>query len=187
MNYPLLILCAVGTVGAVDVLYYHLYRFRLFTQAGSVGEEITHLCRHVIFLALLVLLSTGGASETADAAILALFAIDMVNSITDVLLERGSRQRLGGLPSGEYLVHVLSSFGIGVGLASYVFLRHSAPLPAPVGLMAWQVYGMLVVGSVIFTVEAALFGSALARRRATTRERSGAVSCASPRRQRVPV
>jgi hypothetical protein len=96
----------------------------------------------------------------------------MVNSVVDVLLERGSRQRLGGLPSGDYLVHVLSSFGIGVGMASYVFFRHSAPLPAPVGMMAWQVYGMLVVGSVIFIVEAALFGSVLARRRVTMPVRS---------------
>src|SRR5688572_32559923 len=99
MNLPLTILTAAGAIGAVDVLYFHLYRFRLFAQDGSVAEEVTHLCRHAIFLALVALLSAGTSSPAVDNVILGLFAVDMMNSIADVLLERRSRERLGGLPS----------------------------------------------------------------------------------------
>jgi hypothetical protein len=164
MNYPLVILGAVGTVGAVDVLYFHLYRFRLFAQAGSVGEEITHLFRQAIFVALIVLLSSGASSASADAVVIGLFALDMVNSAVDVLLERRSRERLGGLPSAEYLVHIVSSFGMGLAVAAYVFARGELPLPVPDGFMAWQVRGMLAAGVLLVVVELSLFARAVAHR-----------------------
>jgi hypothetical protein len=164
MNYPLMILGGVGAIGAVDVLYYHLYRFRLFAQASSVGEEITHLFRHAIFLALIVLLSNGSTSATTDAAVIGLFALDMVNSAVDVLLERRSREGLGGLPSTEYLVHILSGFGMGLAVASYVFARRELPLPVPAGMLAWQVRGMLAAGLLLVVVEMSLFARAVAQR-----------------------
>jgi hypothetical protein len=164
MNLPLMILTAAGAIGAVDVLYFHLYRFRLFAQDGSVAEEVTHLCRHAIFLALVALLSGGTPSPAIDNVILGLFAVDMVNSIADVLLERRSRDRLGGLPSIEYLVHIVSTFAMGLAVASYILLR-GTPLPAPVGLLAWQVHATLVAGVIIFLTEGALFAGVVMRRR----------------------
>jgi hypothetical protein len=164
MNYTLMILGAVGTFGAVDVFYYHLYRFRLFARAGSVEEEITHLFRHAIFLALLVLLSSGSSSPGVDGAVIALFVLDMVNSAADVLIERRSRATLGGLPSGEYLVHIVSSFGMGLAVASYFVARQSLPLPPPAGMLAWQVHGMLATGVVLLAAEATLFARAFVRR-----------------------
>jgi len=84
MNYPLMILGGAGAIGAIDVLYFHLYRFRLFAHDGCVAEEITHLCRHAIFLGLLALLSAGTPSRIVDQVIIGLFALDMVNSVIDV-------------------------------------------------------------------------------------------------------
>lgn len=164
MSVTLTILAGASAVGAVDVLYYHLHRFRLFAQEGSVAEEITHLLRHVTFLLVIALLSSGSASPAVDRAILALLAIDLVNSAVDVLLERSSRAPLGGLPSGEYLVHFLGTFGTGLAAASYLYERRSLPLAAPEGLFAWQVRGMLALGLALLLVEGALFGRALARR-----------------------
>ena len=162
VNLPLIILVVAGTLGAIDVFYYHLYRFRLFARTECVAEEITHLVRHAVFLALIVLLSSGSSRRAVDFTILGLFALDVANSAVDVLLERRSREALGGLPSGEYLVHILSSLGVGAAVATYVLARPTLPLPEPEGLLALQVGGMLAVGALLFLVEAAFFLAMLA-------------------------
>jgi hypothetical protein len=153
---------ATAGIGAFDVLYYHLYRFRLFDQPESVAEEITHLCRHAIFLTLLMLLSAGGRSPIGDALVLGLVGLDLANGAADVLLERRSRATLGGLPPVESLVHLLSSFGMGLAVAAYVL---APSLPAPTGLLAWQVWGTFSSGVVVFALEATLFARAVGRRR----------------------
>ena len=161
MNYPLMIMTATAGIGALDVLYYHLYRFRLYAQPGSIAEEIAHLCRHAIFLALLVLLSSGGRSPQGDALVLCLAGLDLLNGAADVLLERRSREPLGGLPSAESLVHFLSTFGMGLAVAAYIL---SPSLPAPTGLLAWQVWGTLASGVIVFALEGVLFARAVRAR-----------------------
>lgn len=162
MNLPLVLLVATGTLGAFDVLYYHLYRFRLFARRGSAAEEATHLIRHLTFLGILALLASGVQSAAADRVLLVLFAVDLVNSTADILLEPASRADLGGVPATETLVHVGSSFGLGATLATYLLARPELPLPAAAGLLAWQVAGMLAVGIGLFVVEGVLFARALA-------------------------
>ena len=175
MNYPLLILTATAGIGAADVLYYHLYRFRLFAQPSSVAEEITHLCRHAIFLAMLVLLSSGDRSARLDMLVLGLFALDLINSAADVVLERGSRAALGGLPSMESLVHSLSTFSIGLAAATYVLVPG---LPAPSGLLAWQVWFTFAAGALIFALEATLFARAVRTRRQRAMSTAGSPNLA---------
>lgn len=168
MNTTLTILSVTAVVGAVDVLYYHWYRFRLFAQERSVAEELTHLLRHLAFIAGVALLASGSASPLVDRAILAIFAFDFVNSALDVALEPRSRASLGGLPAGEYFVHFLGTFGTGLAAASYLYERRSLPLLAPEGVYAWQVTGMLALGAVLFLAEASLFACALAKRAQST-------------------
>ena len=162
MNLPLTIMTATAAIGAVDVLYFHLYRFRLYAQPGSVAEEVTHLCRHAIFLALLLVLSSGGRSPERDALVFLLIGLDLLNGATDVLLERGSRAPLGGLPPLESLVHFLSSFGMGLAVAAYVL---APTLPPPTGVLAWQVWGTFAMGVVVFGFEGCLFVQAFRSRR----------------------
>jgi hypothetical protein len=159
LDTTLTILAAVGTIGAIDVLYYHLYRFRLYSQPGCVAEEVTHLLRNAIFLAIL-LVCMQPATEPWSRLMFFLFAADMTNSVIDVLLEKKSRADLGGLPSGEYLVHVLSTFGTGVAVASYTMALGS-PAPALEGLLQWQVWGMIGMGVVLLSIEGVLFVRAL--------------------------
>ena len=68
----------------------------------------------------------------------------------------------GGLPSGEYLIHVLSSFGMGMAVAAYILVRPTLPLPPPTGVLQLQVQGMLAVGSILFVAEILLFVRTLA-------------------------
>ncbi|MFN2424904.1 MAG: hypothetical protein ABR587_00505 [Candidatus Binatia bacterium] len=155
MTTTLTILAIVGTIGAIDVLYYHLYRFRLYSQPGSVAEEVTHLLRNAIFIAIL-LVCMQPATEPWARVMFFLFAADLTNSVIDVLLEKNSRAPFGGLPSGEYLVHILSTFGTGVAVASYTMALGS-PAPVLEGLLLWQVWGMIAMGVALLLIEGALF------------------------------
>jgi len=165
MITTLTILAVVGTIGAIDVLYYHLYRFRLYSQPGCVAEEVTHLLRNVIFIAVL-LVCMQPATEPWARVMFFLFAADMTNSVIDVLLERSSRAALGGLPSGEYLVHILSTFGTGVAVASYTAALGS-PAPVLEGMLLWQIWGMIGMGAALCSIETVLFVRALAARSAS--------------------
>ncbi len=164
MITTLMILATVGTIGAIDVLYYHLYRFRLYSQPGCVAEEVTHLLRNAIFIAVLIVCMQPASPGWARVMFF-LFAADMTNSVVDVLLERRSREALGGLPSGEYLVHILSTFGTGLAVASYTASLGS-PAPVLEGLLFWQIWGMVGMGVVLLAIEGVLFARAVAGRQA---------------------
>ena len=120
------------------MLYYHLHRFRLFERNSSVGEEVTHLLRHATFIAIVALLASGVRTALADHALVALLFFDLANSAADVWLEPRSREALGGLPRGEYLLHFLGTFGTGLATASYLHERTALPFAPAEGLLAWQ-------------------------------------------------
>ena len=42
-----------------------------------------------------------------------LFGLDFVNSVLDALTEDASRAELGGLPRGEYVIHIIGSTAMG--------------------------------------------------------------------------
>ncbi|MCA9611598.1 MAG: hypothetical protein H6721_08580 [Sandaracinus sp.] len=160
----LFVLAMIAPIGAIDVLYYHLFRFRLFEREQSVAEEITHLMRHLTFVALVALLSRGVCDGWTDAAVITLFAIDLVNSSADVLLEPRSRQALGGLPAGEYFLHFLGTFGVAIATATYFFERASLPIAPAEGWPALQSTLMIASGLGLFALEAGLFVRALRAR-----------------------
>jgi hypothetical protein len=151
VSVTLMILAALAPIGAIDVVYYHWYRFRLFERAPL--EELTHLVRKTVFLVVVALLSTGVSAPAVDTAILVLLAVDFMNSAADVLLEPRSREALGGLPAGEYFLHYLGTFGTGVASAAYLFERRSLPLPAA---PTWQSVVLIAGAAVTFAIGAAL-------------------------------
>lgn len=96
-----------GTIGAADILYYHLHKFRLARQPGSRAETVTHLLRSFTFGAGLWTLAGHAPRGGWYWAVAALFAFDFVDEVVDVLIEPKSREPLGGLPGAEYLVHMI--------------------------------------------------------------------------------
>lgn len=152
------ILMGAALIGVVDVGFFHLYRFRLYAQPGSVAEEITHLARHVLFLGIVLTILLEPPS--ARALVLGLFALDLANTVADVLLERRSRAPLGGLPSVEYLLHVLGTLLTGMAIATFWHAGGEV-------LSTWQVgRGWITVGigGLLLLAEAVLFGQALVAR-----------------------
>jgi hypothetical protein len=126
MNLAFEGLMAIALIGAVDVLWFHLYRARLFARAPSLGEQATHLARHVLFALSCLLFVTEGRRD----AILAVLVADLLNSAIDVLLEPRSRADLGGVSGVETLLHMLATFGFGA-VTALVYTSTSPFVPTP--------------------------------------------------------
>lgn len=170
----LLVMSIVAPLAAIDVLYFHLYRFKLYAHAGSRAETITHLLRGALFGAGALLMTryeTRGAWFWVVAAVIAL---DLANNIADVSLEPKSRAALGGLPPLEYLIHIVGATASGAIGALWIALGHPlAALPTELapqttlpGWLSTNGY-LLATGALAMLVgEAALMACSMARQRA---------------------
>ena len=99
-------------VGAVDGLYFHLWKYRLHARAESWTEHLTHLGRAFLLpptLWLAFLLGAAGTAAERLVPLIALIVLDAVLGLWDVMLETASRRALGGLQRSEYLVHVVAT------------------------------------------------------------------------------
>ena len=102
------LLCLFAGLGAVDIVYFHIYRFRLFRISASRAEHLTHLVRTGLFLCVLLWVVCIEAHGVYSLLLPSLLLLDFLNSMADVLLEPRSRRPLGGLPSAEYAIHMLT-------------------------------------------------------------------------------
>ncbi|WP_437639333.1 hypothetical protein [Sorangium sp. So ce854] len=106
MNEIASILLAVyAAVGAIDGIYLHLWKYRLFAHEASRREHHLHTIHAALFAVVI------GALYLAPSAGLLLWAgvgataASFVVVLLDVLEERRSRQGLGGLTPREYALH----------------------------------------------------------------------------------
>ena len=106
---PLLLMSIAGPFGALDVVLFHLWKFRLYSRPSARAETITHILRGVTFAIGAYLLATFRVSGAWFWWVGALFAFDFVNNLIDAALESRSRAELGGLPTAEYVVHIIGS------------------------------------------------------------------------------
>ena len=168
------LLCAFSLLGMVDIVYFHLFRYKLFGRPASRGEQVTHLFRLALFLAILSWVMFVRA-EGAFALLLPLLLLaDGINSAADVLLEPGSRASLGGLPPGEYFVHMtaMACWGAAAVIAVQETLKvlhapthvawHRLEVPLPLLAMG----GNVLIGTVILlAIESVGFVNSLGRAR----------------------
>ncbi len=149
-------------LGSVDIGYFHLFRCRLYRSASSRLEQGTHFVREILFLAAFFWVMFVKAQGVYALILPVLLLVDFVNSLVDVLLEPKSRVSLGGLPPGEYFIHMLTMFLNGAVMAvaflesakamheepQLIFRTLEVPFPALV------VGGQILVGTaVLFLVE----------------------------------
>ena len=116
----LILLSLIAPVGAIDTIYFHIWRFRLASRVDSRAETLTHIARSLVlgFVALLLALF-----EPAGAwfwLVTGLLGFDFVNNLVDVWLEGDSRSALGGVPRLEQLIHIAGSTVVGAASVSFV-------------------------------------------------------------------
>lgn len=157
MTTVLYLLCLFGLLGSVDIIYYHLFRCRLYRSPSSRGEQVTHLLRLVFFPLMMGWVLFVEASGWMSAGLLVLMAMDLANGLLDAFLEPESRKSMGGLSRGEYLLHmVLMGIAGAALLAAFqqcsivwgqpaAWSRHSLEAPRWAGVLGFQ----LAAGSLL--------------------------------------
>lgn len=170
----LLLLLIAGPVGGIDVIYFHIWKFKLYRRRRSVKEELTHICRAVLYPVGVGILLSGEPAGLWFWFMAGLFAFDAVNSLLDVLFEPASRAPLI-VPPAELAVHFFGTTLMGAAWATFMLsgwadrnrptelLPHSGDLlPGWVFAAGW---GSVVASVALLLLETFLFVRAVLRRR----------------------
>ena len=104
-------------LGAIDGLYFHLHRYRLFALPESRGEHVLHTVRAFLVLPPLALLYLADAAGLCLWTAAAAIAVDQIMLALDLREEATSRRRFGGLEPAEYQIHVAANGLHGIALA----------------------------------------------------------------------
>ena len=109
MLTPSLLLLAIALLGAFDIAYFHTYRCRLSRRPESRTEAWIHVARGVVYTLQLALVPNVRFAGAWYGAFAALFVADVGIALADVAVEPASRRSQGGLPDGEYFMHIVLS------------------------------------------------------------------------------
>jgi hypothetical protein len=120
-GYPIsmLVLVVFGSVGAFDEFYYHNHKLKLFSRAQSYRENITHVARVFVYTFLFWGVANYDFHGSSIYIMYAILFCDIVVAFWDILEEPTSRKDIGGLPTGEYLLHMYLSFVLGIFYYNY--------------------------------------------------------------------
>lgn len=116
MTTAFYLLIIAGSLGAFDVVWFHIYRGRLAQRPECQREVLWHTVRHAIYGAQFLWVANLRFHGTALLFVALLYALDVFIAWSDVLEETASRKQQGGLPRGEYFMHVVLSLLIGAYL-----------------------------------------------------------------------
>ncbi len=156
-----ILLLTIGLLGAADIAWFHSWRGRLVLRPESRREAWLHVGRGYCYAAQFLVVPNVRATGWCYALIVGLFVADVVIAIADVLEEPRSRAKQGGLPGGEYLMHI----GLSVLVGAYLFavfqasaswaLEPTALRLAPVGPEALRFVALLMAmgSALVATVE----------------------------------
>ncbi|MEM6671765.1 MAG: hypothetical protein AAF726_02915 [Planctomycetota bacterium] len=118
MFVPSILLFAMGLLGATDIVLFHVRAHGLRDRPESRAELVTHFLRGPTYCALFLAVPNFDLAGGWYAALLALLAFDVGISIVDFWLEPASRREAGGLPRGEYVLHVVLAMLFGALVAT---------------------------------------------------------------------
>ncbi len=107
------LLFVLGCLGAADILLFHSVAHGIRSHPDSRWELVTHSLRGPTYAALFLLIPNFVMQGLAAWLLPGLLVIDLAISVWDFVLERASRQFLGGLPTGEYLLHMVMAILFG--------------------------------------------------------------------------
>lgn len=119
-------LLAAFLLGAVDGLYFHLRRYRLFAFPESRAEHVLHTIRAFLVLPPLALLYLADAEGLCLWTAAAAIAVDQLMLALDLREEATSRHRFGGLSPAEYQIHVAANGLHGIALTLALASRPTA-------------------------------------------------------------
>jgi hypothetical protein len=133
MEIATYLLLAIGILGAADIALFHTVANGIRAHADSRWELYVHSLRGPTYGSLFLLIPNVQMHGAWFWALLALFALDVAISLWDFALEKASRATFGGLPTGEYILHIVIAMFFG-GLVAVVSLQCGAWANLPTNL-----------------------------------------------------
>ncbi len=118
MEVSFYLLLIIAHLGVFDVLYFHNYRCNLNTRPECQREVFWHIWRHLIYALQFFWVANFRFHGFALVLLGVLYFFDIFVAWADVLEENKSRAAQGGLPRGEYFMHVVLSLLVGGYLLS---------------------------------------------------------------------
>lgn len=125
-----LILIFFASVGAIDELFYHNLKANLLDQPSARRECVFHNLRQYVYAVLFVIVGQFYFTGNYIAIPLTVLALDFFVSVLDLVEEPRSRKPIGGLPNGEYWLHMFLAMFLGMFYFSYMstlFGAYSSP------------------------------------------------------------
>lgn len=113
MEAAVALLFVLGCLGAADIVMFHSLSHGVRSHVDSRLELWVHSIRGPIYAALFLILPNFSLSGGWVAALFALLIIDVGVTVFDFAVEGASRAKLGGLPAGEYVLHMLLGMTFG--------------------------------------------------------------------------
>ena len=148
MKTAFYLLLSIGWLGALDVCFFHVWRCRLFLRPESRFENATHAVRALLYALLVFATVYVDAGGVYAWLLVVLCATEICNTALDVWLEHRSRVGQGGLPPGEYSLHMALS--LLTGAAIHALLIEAAvrvTRPDAFTLRTLDVPGLLLPGA----------------------------------------
>lgn len=124
-------------VATIDGLYFHLWKYKLFTRAESIYEHKLHTIRAFLFIPIVFFLFYTNFGGIALWTGIAFILLDLAVEMLDIFTENDSRASLGGLTSLEYAVHVTATT---FRIAAISFILAAKPVSA------WSLSSPLIIG-----------------------------------------
>jgi hypothetical protein len=118
MTIATYLLFLIGALGGTDILLYHAISHGIRSHEDSRAELIVHSLRGPTYAILFLIVPNVALYGAYFWALVALLVIDAVISMVDFALEGHSRRKLGGLPAGEYVLHMIIAMTFGAMVAS---------------------------------------------------------------------
>ncbi len=116
METSFYLLLIIAHLGLFDVLYFHNYKCKLHLRAECQREVFWHVWRHLIYALQFIWVANFRFHGFALLLLGVLYFFDIFIAWADVLEENKSRAAQGGLPRGEYFMHVVLSLLVGAYL-----------------------------------------------------------------------
>jgi hypothetical protein len=164
---PSILLLVLGAAGATDIALFHKRAQDLHSHPPARAELVTHFLRGPTYAVLFVAIPNFTFAGGAAWGLLGVLAFDLAISVADFWLEPASRAGRGGLPRGEYLLHVLMAMVFGA-LVTVVIYETGPQLAAPTALH-WHDGVPVWLRAVLAMMAIGVFASGLSDLRAVRR------------------
>jgi hypothetical protein len=124
-------------LGAVDLFFFHIWKYRLHTRPESRYEHKLHMAFAFLMVPVALLLYYQDLGGIGLWAALFFVVAALATELLDVFSENDSRASIGGLSTGEYALHVVLTI---LKVASFAFMFASKPAAA------WELGSPITLG-----------------------------------------